>query len=465
VVAYVAVRGGEQATLASVELIREGLASSGGALDVAAIRDALPDLVDQVMGESSLYDPTLAALALKQGGGSPEEAVFLLRAFRSTLERPYFSCVIDTASMRTRRRISAAFKDIPGGQVLGASRDYSHRLLDFSLGEEGEDLEWHEGLEEQDSERRLEEQNSEHRLEEQNSEHLSGGNGLLLPLAGGFDDLASVSAYLKARGLLPALMPDDRPPHDATMEPLSFPAPRSIRLQTLARGMTQAVMAFGYAAIRGFGDAHPTVGELRQGSVAICIAHPLEQGDDTESYYVGSLTVTEVESLFELEEPSGQGLSFGLGYGLVYGCAESKAIAMSVLDHCLSLGDARIPVQDEEFVLYHVDGVEATGFISHLKLPHYVTFQSKLDSARRSRANARLVLGAQVEAEAGAEAEMEAEAERPEAAAEGPQAALTQSYERGPDTPHGSHTTQDPDTTHGSHTTCHEDGETRASSL
>ena len=28
----------------------------------------------------------------------------------------------------------------------------------------------------------------------------------------------------------------------------------------------------------------------------------------------------------------------------------------------------------------HIDSVEATGFISHLKLPHYVTFQSKLDS-------------------------------------------------------------------------------------
>ena len=48
------------------------------------------------------------------------------------------------------------------------------------------------------------------------------------------------------------------------MVPLSFPAPRSVRLQTLARGMTQAVEALGYAAIRGFGPAHPTVGELRR---------------------------------------------------------------------------------------------------------------------------------------------------------------------------------------------------------
>jgi alpha-D-ribose 1-methylphosphonate 5-triphosphate synthase subunit PhnI len=173
------------------------------------------------------------------------------------------------------------------------------------------------------------------------------------------------------------------------MEPLSFPAPRSVRLQTLARGMTQAVMALGYAAIRGFGPAHPTVGELRQGTVAVRIAHPFEAGGPDDAYYVGSITVTEVESLFEVEQSSGDGLEFGIGYGLVYGRAESKAIAMSVLDHCLTLGDTRFPVQDEEFVLYHVDGVEATGFISHLKLPHYVTFQSKLDSARRTQAAAQ----------------------------------------------------------------------------
>ena len=58
---------------------------------------------------------------------------------------------------------------------------------------------------------------------------------------------------------------------------------------------------------------------------------------------------------------------------------------MSVLDHCLEHGDKRFPTEDEEFVLYHVDGVEATGFISHLKLPHYVTFQSKLSSVRGTR--------------------------------------------------------------------------------
>ena len=207
--------------------------------------------------------------------------------------------------------------------------------------------------------------------------------------------LPRVLDYLRAQGLLARVEADDAPPVDATMAPLSFPAPRSVRLQT--RGMTQAVEALGYAAIRGFGPAHPTVGELRSGRVAVAVDHPLEAGDEQDAYYLGSVPVTEVESVFESEGESDAGdgaatatrsdggLSLAIGYGLVFGRAETKAIAMSVLDHCLEHGDKRFPTEDEEFVLYHVDGVEATGFISHLKLPHYVTFQSKLSSVRGTR--------------------------------------------------------------------------------
>jgi len=56
---------------------------------------------------------------------------------------------------------------------------------------------------------------------------------------------------------------------------------------------------------------------------------------------------------------------------------------MSLLDQCLERPENGHAVHDEEFVLLHVDSVEATGFISHLKLPHYVTFQSELDSVRK----------------------------------------------------------------------------------
>ena len=379
---YVAVRGGGRAIEESLKLLEQERVSSSAAWGTDEIEGTFPDLIDQVMGEASLYAPRLAALALKQAQGSPDEAVFLLRAFRSTLERPYTSRPVDTGRMRVSRRISAAFKDVPGGQVLGATRDYSHRLLAFDLETEGAP------------------ELAAKRAALTRQVEAAAAQADPLPQV-----MPRVLDYLRGQGLISPVPPRDEPPTDATMVPLTFPAPRSVRLQTLARGMTQAVEALGYAAIRGFGPAHPTVGELRAGTVPVAVDHPLEQGGPEDAYYLGSIPLTEVESVFMAEsEPGGSpaassgeapgdpaahpdvsGLSLTVGYGCVFGRAETKAIAMSVLDHCLESGDKRFPTQDEEFVLYHVDGVEATGFISHLKLPHYVTFQSKLSSVRGTR--------------------------------------------------------------------------------
>lgn len=360
---YVAVRGGEAAIEESLNLLELERARAGAGSTLAQIEAAFPDAIDQIMGESSLYAPRLAALAFKQARGSIEEAVFLLRAFRSTLERPYESRTVDPATMTVDRRISAAFKDIPGGQLLGATRDYSHRLLDFSL-----------SMQDAGDMSALKERLIRHFDEAASSE------------ASGPSHFPKVLDYLRDQGLLPDCVDDDTPPTDVTMGALEFPCTRSARLQTLARGMTQAVEAFGYAAIRGYGPSHPTVGELRHGTVEVLVDHPAaaDGADEDDAYYLGRIPVTEVESVFEVESSDAQGanLSFDIGYGLVMGAAETKAIAMSVLDHCLELGDPRYPTQDEEFVLYHVDGVEAQGFISHLKLPHYVTFQSKLDAVR-----------------------------------------------------------------------------------
>jgi alpha-D-ribose 1-methylphosphonate 5-triphosphate synthase subunit PhnI len=74
-----------------------------------------------------------------------------------------------------------------------------------------------------------------------------------------------------------------------------------------------------------------------------------------------------------------------VGYGAAFGRNETKAIAISILDQTLERGgDA--PTADEEFVLMHGDSLEMNGFIAHLKLPHYVTFQSKLDRVRSTGA-------------------------------------------------------------------------------
>ena len=86
------------------------------------------------MAEGSLYDRELAALAIKQAQGDLIEAAFLLRAYRTTLPRFGHAEPVDTARDADRRRVSAIFKDLPGGQVLGPTYDYTHRLLDFALG-------------------------------------------------------------------------------------------------------------------------------------------------------------------------------------------------------------------------------------------------------------------------------------------------------------------------------------------
>src|SRR5262249_5868644 len=85
------------------------------------------------MTEGSLYDRELAALAIKQARGDLVEAIFLLRAYRTTLARFGASQPLDTTRITLRRRVSATFKDVPGGQILGPTFDYTHRLLDFSL--------------------------------------------------------------------------------------------------------------------------------------------------------------------------------------------------------------------------------------------------------------------------------------------------------------------------------------------
>lgn len=374
---YVAVKGGTGAIEASIERLRYERLKSATVLDTHRIQAGLRGLVDQVMSESSLYSETIAAICIKQAEGNPEEAVFVMRAFRSTLPRKHYTQTVSSDSMRIERRISSTFKDIPGGQILGASYDYVHRLVDFALTDETDAdaaawlQQWHEAA--------------------------SAGPATTVAVgeqepAGGIGVLPKVVDYLRENNLMQRNKPDDREPMDVTKDALSFPTTRSQRLQVLSRGQTGTVTALGYASLRGFGPLlHPTVAELRVGYLPAYIPDPFgnpESTDDDESYYIGEFKVTEVESVVPVSVPRGEGRSqieFELGYGICFGQNETKAIAMSLLDQCLERPDPRYPTHDEEFVLLHIDSVEATGFISHLKLPHYVTFQSELDSVRRSR--------------------------------------------------------------------------------
>src|SRR4030081_3821539 len=137
---YVAVKGGERAIESAHRLLAHERRGDRDVPEVslAQISEQLALGVDRVMCEGSLYDRELAALAIKQARGDLVEAIFLLRAYRTTLPRFGDSVPIETTSMVVERRISGTFKDVPGGQVLGPTYDYTHRLLDFSLAASGE---------------------------------------------------------------------------------------------------------------------------------------------------------------------------------------------------------------------------------------------------------------------------------------------------------------------------------------
>lgn len=348
--AYVAVTGGSEAIEQSLKLLAM-FRDSGEDISIKMIRDHMGLLIDKIMSEAGFYSRDYAALALKQCEGSVEEAVFLLRAYRSTLPRNYYSLAVDTGEMRLLRRISAAFKDIPGGQILGPTYDYSHRLLDFSLMDDGDTTTSEAAADDEDT--------------------LSG------------EDIrcGRVTDMLKAEGLMQKAEQDDTPPFDVTSSLLTFPAPRSARLQTFARSDAGFLGGVAYSSMRGYGAVHPTVAELRSGYVEICVPYVL---DESDSLCIGEILVTEVEALVpshtETDEEFAK-MTLSGGYGLIFGRNENKAIAMAIADASLeTTGDS--PSQDEEFVLTHGDCLEMSGFISHLKLPHYVTFQSSLDRVR-----------------------------------------------------------------------------------
>ncbi|WP_417410075.1 carbon-phosphorus lyase complex subunit PhnI [Hoeflea sp.] len=350
---YVAVKGGEAAIANAHRLLaarRRGDKDVPG-LMLDQIAGQLSLAVDRVMGEGSLYDPELAALAVKQARGDLIEAVFLLRAYRTTLPRFGHSEPMDTAKMVVERRISAIYKDLPGGQLLGPTFDYTHRLLDPSLaGDEPVDA----PATAQDS----------------------------------GETVTRVSDILGDEGLIEddAVADASRPVADITRTPTEYPMGRDARLQTLARGDEGFLLALAYSTQRGYARSHPFAGEIRIGEVDVEVMIP-ELGF---TITIGRVKLTECQMVNQFQGSAKAPPQFTRGYGLVFGQAERKAMAMSLCDRALrasELGeDIVAPAQDEEFVLSHCDNVQATGFVEHLKLPHYVDFQAELDLVRRMRA-------------------------------------------------------------------------------
>lgn len=353
--AYVAVKGGEEAILNSHGLVAEDRRGDPAVpeLTVRQIAEQFGLAVDRVMCEGSVYDRELAALALKQAQGDAVEAIFLLRAFRTTLPRLAVSNALDTARMAIQRRVSATFKDIPGGQILGSTYEYTHRLLDFD----------HLDIVDCDKPK---------------AKVVDDPLDPTFPRA-----FESISDEDLIEAELPE--PDQSPVFDLTRDPLAMPAGRDQRLQNLARGDEGFVVGLAYSALRGYGAAHPYVGETRVGDVTIEIL-PEELGFCVS---IGDIIVTECQMLDFFGGSEDEPARFTRGYGLSFGKSERKAMAMAIVDRslrCREYGEeAKYPVQDEEFVLSHTDNLEAAGFVSHLTLPHYVDFQGDLQFIRQLR--------------------------------------------------------------------------------
>jgi alpha-D-ribose 1-methylphosphonate 5-triphosphate synthase subunit PhnI len=356
---YVAIKGGK-AAIDGAALASEYMRCKGGVdepLTLSAIEDQLRLLTSRVVSEGGLYHPRLAALAIKQFQGDTLEAAFALRAYRSTKPRLLETPFQDTANMRCIRRISSAFKEVPGGQMLGPTYDYALRLLRLDMAGENP------------------------------AAFQSMAKNFLIdtPEADLPDTFPKVLDALRAEGLLPPVTVSHAAPFDITREPLVFPIPRSAALATMARAETGSLLAMAYSNMRGYGDVHPTVAELRVGYLPVMLPHPVT-GELMEA---GEVLITECEVVAMYESGNADDLpTFTLGYGACFGHNEVKAISMAILDRALQKGmqdGPTNPSEDPEFVLLHIDGVDSMGFASHYKMPHYVTFQSDMDRLRTTQ--------------------------------------------------------------------------------
>lgn len=346
---YVAVKGGERAIENAHAWLAEERRGNPETPELGTdqIEQQLSLAVNRVMAEGSLYDPALAALAIKQSRGDLIEAIFLIRAYRTTLPRLGASKPVETSRMDCIRRVSATFKDVPGGQILGPTFDYTHRLLDFALMANGEAP-----------------AAPRKPAEPEHVPHVTGFLG----------DMIQPEA------------PSDEEPRDLTREPLELPADRALRLQSLTRGDEGFILGLAYSTQRGYARNHAFVGELRIGTVAVEMDIP-ELGFAIE---IGEVELTECETVNQFKGSKTEPPQFTRGYGLTFGQTERKAISMALVDRALrwkELGEDYVgaPAQDEEFVLSHADNIQATGFLEHIKLPHYVDFQSELELVRRMR--------------------------------------------------------------------------------
>lgn len=384
---YAAARGGRDAIEAAEQLIsRHRNESATAELTDDQLVDRLPLLVDRVMGEGGLWAPELAAAALRQADGDPIEAAHLLRAHRSTLPRFAYSEPADADDLEILRRVVPAYRQPPGPQLLGRTTDYTGRMLDLrtidgdialpdsrtdaSGGGADPDAAITTGPDASDA-----------------PAGASPDVGLAAAPAGASPDRLDrrprrLLELLRELDLVVDRPADDTDPVDITRHAVRPGAPRSARLAVMARAETGALVNLWYRNILGpDGYLHEiTLGEVRHGRLPVTVVHPVT-GSPLD---IGTVRVTEVEAIEDLDGIGEDRSRFDVGYGLCMGHNEKKAIAMANLDIACERDAGRSAL--EQSVLMTTDGLDATGFLEHLKLPHYVTFRSMVERKMAVRA-------------------------------------------------------------------------------
>ena len=368
---YAAARGGLEAILAAEELVRAKRdGGSSPPLGVDQLTERLSFALDRVMGEAGLWAPALAAVALRQAQGDIIEAAHLLRAYRAARPRLAKALTVHADELEILRRIVPAYRVPPGPQLLGRTLDYVGRLLEVETPPQPAPAP------ESESEPRNEPQNDAQPALAQTPAHANGDTrrpSRLLYL-------------LRSQGMIrDRRRADDPEPYDITRDPVRPGVPRSARLSVMARAETGALVNLWYRNILGpDGYIHEvTLGEVRHGRLPVRVTHPLTDQPVT----IGEVRVTEVEAIEDLDGADEERGVFDVGYGLCLGHNEKKAIAMANLDIAVERDHGQSPL--EQSVLMTSDGLDASGFLEHLKLPHYVTFRSMVDRKAAIRAAAQ----------------------------------------------------------------------------
>ena len=255
--------------------------------------------------------------------------------------------------MLVERRVSATYKDLPGGQVLGPTFDYTHRLLDPALA--------------------------------------GGARGRASPSSAraAAEAMPRVTDILAGEGLIEADGELPRGPCDRRHHPRAAGIPDGARHPPAGAGARRRRLPAGarlfdparlrpQPSLRRRDPHRRGRGRARRAGAA---ASPCRSAASASPNARWS-TSSRARPRRRRSSPAATAWSSASASARRWRWRWSTG-------RCAPANSARTstaPAQDEEFVISHSDNVQATGFVEHLKLPHYVDFQAELDLVRRMRA-------------------------------------------------------------------------------